>query len=162
MPLGVYVHFPWCRKVCPYCDFAVEVGAPEHAAYLRAILSELDARASAFAGHELVSIYFGGGTPSLWEPDCLAQVIAAIRTRFPGSPREVTLEANPTDCDAEHLAAWRAAGVDRLSIGVQSLDDARLRFLGRMHDAAGALRAVRESVSEVPRVSGDLMFGMPG
>jgi len=131
--------------VCPYCDFAVEVGPPEHAAYLRAILSELEARAAAFEGHELVSIYFGGGTPSLWEPDCLAQVIAAIRTRFGGVPREVTLEANPTDCDAAHLAAWRAAGIDRLSIGVQSLAPDELVVLGRDHrfgDGPAALARV--------------------
>ena len=131
--------------MCPYCDFAVEVGPPEHEAYLRAILSELDARAPGFAGHELVSIYFGGGTPSLWEPACLAEVIAAVRARFAGSPREVTLEANPTDCDAEHLAAWRAAGVDRLSIGVQSLAADELVVLGRDHrfgDGPAALARV--------------------
>jgi oxygen-independent coproporphyrinogen-3 oxidase len=123
--------------VCPYCDFAVEVGPPEHAAYLRAILGELEARAAAFAGHELVSIYFGGGTPSLWEPECLAQVIAGVHARFPGptsrSALEITLEANPTDCDAAHLAAWRAAGVNRLSIGVQSLAPDELVVLGRDH-----------------------------
>jgi len=135
--------------VCPYCDFAVEVGPPEHAAYLRAILSELEARAAAFDGHELVSIYFGGGTPSLWEPECLAQVIAGVRARFAGPAsrivREITLEANPTDCDAEHLAAWRAAGVTRLSIGVQSLAPDELVVLGRDHrfgDGPAALARV--------------------
>jgi oxygen-independent coproporphyrinogen III oxidase len=135
--------------VCPYCDFAVEVGPPEHTAYLRAILSELEARAAAFEGHELVSIYFGGGTPSLWDPDCLAEVVAAIRARFggaaPETKLEVTLEANPTDCDAEHLAAWHAAGVNRLSIGVQSLAPDELVVLGRDHrfgDGPAALARV--------------------
>ncbi|HET9987638.1 MAG TPA: coproporphyrinogen-III oxidase family protein, partial [Kofleriaceae bacterium] len=145
MDLGVYVHFPWCRKVCPYCDFAVEVGPPQHAAYLRAISSELEARASAFDGHELVSIYFGGGTPALWEPECLAEVIAGVHARFGGIAREVTLEANPTDCDDGHLAAWRAAGVTRLSIGVQSLAPDELVVLGRDHrfgDGPAALARV--------------------
>lgn len=131
--------------MCPYCDFAVEVGPPEHAAYLRAILSELAARAHGFEDHELVSIYFGGGTPSLWDPACLAEVIAAVRARFAGTPREITLEANPTDCDAEHLAAWRAAGVNRLSIGVQSLASDELVVLGRDHrfgDGPAALARV--------------------
>ncbi|HEX7701512.1 MAG TPA: radical SAM protein, partial [Kofleriaceae bacterium] len=131
--LGVYVHFPWCRKVCPYCDFAVEVGAPEHDAYLRAILSELDRRATAFDGNELVSIYFGGGTPSLWRPECLGAVVEAVRARFGGTPKEITLEANPTDCSDANLAAWRAAGIDRISIGVQSLAADELVVLGRDH-----------------------------
>ncbi|MEO6777523.1 MAG: coproporphyrinogen-III oxidase family protein [Kofleriaceae bacterium] len=164
MDLGVYVHFPWCRKVCPYCDFAVEVGPPEHAPYLRAILSELEARAAAFAGHDLVSIYFGGGTPSLWEPDCLAEVISGVRARF--GPRaatlEVTLEANPTDCDAEHLAAWRAAGVTRLSIGVQSLAADELVVLGRDHRFGDGPAALARALAAGGfQTSCDFILGTP-
>ena len=131
--------------MCPYCDFAVEVGAPEHDAYLRAILSELDARAHRFESHELVSIYFGGGTPSLWRADCLAEVVAAVTARFTGAPKEITIEANPTDITDEHLAAWRAAGIDRISIGVQSLAADELVVLGRDHrfgDGPAALARV--------------------
>lgn len=143
--VGVYVHFPWCRKVCPYCDFAVETGAPDHDAYLTAILAELAARADRFPG-ELVSIYFGGGTPSLWRADCLAAVIAAVRTRYAAiGTLEVTLETNPTDCQPAQLAAWQAAGINRLSIGVQSLAADELVVLGRDHrfgDGPAALARV--------------------
>ena len=104
---GVYLHFPWCRKRCPYCDFAVEVGPPPHTEYLVAILRELDARAAQFSG-SLVSIYLGGGTPSLWEPGCIAAAIAAIGERFGATAREVTIEANPTDCSDANLN--RASG----------------------------------------------------
>lgn len=131
--------------MCPYCDFAVEVGAPEHDAYLRAILSELDRRADGFAGHELVSIYFGGGTPSLWRADCLAEVVERVKARFAGTPQEITIEANPTDITDDNLAAWRAAGIDRISIGVQSLAADELVVLGRDHrfgDGPAALARV--------------------
>jgi oxygen-independent coproporphyrinogen-3 oxidase len=159
--LGVYVHFPWCRKVCPYCDFAVETGAPPHDAYLAAILAELDARGPRFAGHELASIYFGGGTPSLWRVACVARAIEAVHARF-GRSIEVTLEANPTDCTAEHLAAWRAAGVSRVSIGVQSFDTRELVMLGRDHrfgDGGAAIDAARASGLDV---SADFILGVPG
>jgi oxygen-independent coproporphyrinogen-3 oxidase len=131
--------------VCPYCDFAVEVGAPAHDAYLRAILNELTTRARRFEGHELVSIYFGGGTPSLWRADCLAEVVEAVRARFAGAPREITIEANPTEITDANLAAWRAAGIDRISIGVQSLAPDELVVLGRDHrfgDGPAALARV--------------------
>ena len=162
--LGVYVHFPWCRKVCPYCDFAVEpVGRdePPQDAYLSAILAELDARAAQFSG-PLASIYFGGGTPSLWRIDCIARAIDAIRARFASDPREVTIEANPTDCTVERLAAWRAAGVTRVSIGVQSFDARELVVLGRDHrfgDGRSALAAARASGLAV---SADFILGVPG
>jgi oxygen-independent coproporphyrinogen-3 oxidase len=139
----VYVHYPWCRKLCPYCDFAVEVGAPDHDAYAGAIAAELDRRVARYPGR-LVSIYFGGGTPSLWRADCVAHVIAAIRDRYAAraSDLEITLEANPTDVTDANLAAWRGAGVTRLSIGVQSLAADELVVLGRDHrfgDGAAAL-----------------------
>jgi len=131
--------------VCPYCDFAVATGAPDHERYLEAILAELDSRAARFSG-SLVSIYLGGGTPSLWRPDCIARAIAAIRSRFGGEQlQEVTIEANPTDCTAQACADWRAAGVTRVSIGVQSLAADELVALGRDHrfgDGPAALQAV--------------------
>jgi len=159
VPLGVYVHFPWCRKVCPYCDFAVETGEPPHDAYLAAILAELEARGPQFSG-ALASIYFGGGTPSLWRIDCVAGVIEAVTARF-GRAREVTIEANPTDCTAERLAAWRTAGVTRVSIGVQSFDARELVVLGRDHrfgDGRTALDAARASGLAV---SADFILGVP-
>ncbi|MEO8843470.1 MAG: radical SAM protein, partial [Kofleriaceae bacterium] len=159
--LGVYVHFPWCRKVCPYCDFAVEVGAPEHDAYLRAILSELDRRATAFEGNELVSIYFGGGTPSLWRPDCLAAVVDAVRARFGRAPREITLEANPTDCSDANLVAWRGAGIDRISIGVQSLAADELVVLGRDHRFGDGPAALARVLDAGIAASCDFILGTP-
>jgi len=159
--LGVYLHFPWCRKRCPYCDFAVELGAPPHDQYLDAITRELDLRAGRFTG-ELVSIYLGGGTPSLWRPDCVAQAITRIRERFAGGALEITLEANPTDCDAEHLAAWQAAGVTRLSIGVQSLAAGELVTLGRDHRFGDGRTAVERAVAAGFATSADFILGVPG
>lgn len=170
--LGVYLHFPWCRKLCPYCDFAVEVGEPPHDAYLAAILRELDVRAPAFSG-ELVSIYFGGGTPSLWRPECLGAAIDAIRARFASASRaasigpsigpsiEVTIEANPTDCTDENLAAWRAAGITRVSIGVQSLEPRELVVLGRDHRFGDGRAAVERTLAAGLRTSADFILGTP-
>lgn len=160
--LGVYLHFPWCRKRCPYCDFAVEVGEPPHDAYLAAILGELDARAAAYSG-ALVSIYLGGGTPSLWRPDCIARAIAAIGERFGrGALREVTIEANPTDCTPAQLDAWHAAGIGRISIGVQSLAADELVVLGRDHRFGDGLAAIDRVVAHGGfRVSADFILGTP-
>ncbi|TMQ26905.1 MAG: radical SAM protein, partial [Deltaproteobacteria bacterium] len=160
--LGVYLHFPWCRKRCPYCDFAVEVGAPPHDVYLDAITRELALRAGRFTG-ELVSIYLGGGTPSLWRADCIAAAIARIRERFAGPGElEVTLEANPTDCHSENLAAWRAAGINRLSIGVQSLAPRELVVLGRDHRFGDGRAAVERAIAAGFATSVDFILGVPG
>lgn len=167
MDLGVYIHFPWCRRRCPYCDFAIAV-APlsdiPHAAYADAVLGELDARAPAFApGRTLRSIYFGGGTPALWDPPQIARLIAANKERFSGSPDEITVEANPNDADPGTLAHLRDAGVNRLSIGTQAFDDAALVQLGRDHDAAHSLRAVdRARAAGFTSVSLDLIYALPG
>ena len=165
-PSSVYVHFPWCLKKCPYCDFATrKIDRPEipHGAYADAILRELEARNASVEGRALVSVFFGGGTPSLWDPAELGRVLAGVRGAFASNAPdlEVTVECNPSSLDRERAAALRRAGVNRLSVGVQSLDDDRLRFLGRFHDASGALRALRDATAEVSRVSADLMFGMP-
>lgn len=162
LDLGVYVHFPWCRKRCPYCDFAVEVGDPPHERYLDAILHELDARAPAFSG-ELVSIYLGGGTPALWRPGCVARALDAIRDRFGARAlREVTMEANPTDVTPRNLDAWRAAGVGRLSIGVQSLEPGELVVLGRDHRFGEGLEAIERALAGGGfTVSADFILGTP-
>lgn len=162
---SAYVHFPWCLKKCPYCDFAsaaVRRAEVPHEAYADALRRELDARD--VSGRRLASVFFGGGTPSLWDPAALGSVLAAIRAAFDDEAPdlEVTVECNPTSIDATKAAALREAGVNRVSIGVQSIDDARLRFLGRLHDGAGALAALEAVVPVMERVSGDLMFGMPG
>ena len=166
IPTSVYVHFPWCARKCPYCDFAtaqLDPDAVPHADYADAALRELDAQASCLRGRRLVSVFFGGGTPSLWSPQSIGRVLRAVVGAFESSVAdlEVTVECNPSSLDRGHAASLREHGVSRLSVGVQSLRDPHLRFLGRLHDAKGALTAVRDAVREIPRVSVDLMFGMP-
>jgi putative oxygen-independent coproporphyrinogen III oxidase len=165
-PTSVYVHFPWCLKKCPYCDFAtrkIDRAAVPHREYASAVIAELDRRRTALEGRRLTSVFFGGGTPSLWEAGELGRVLDAIRAAFEREAEEleITVECNPTSLDRERAAALARAGVNRLSIGVQSLSDSHLRFLGRLHDSELAVRAVRDAIAEVPRVSADLMFGMP-
>jgi oxygen-independent coproporphyrinogen-3 oxidase len=170
--MGVYVHFPWCLAKCPYCDFvSYAVGVEARAAadtaerdraYADAVLREIDARAAVLATRTLGSVFFGGGTPSLWTPPDLGRVLQAIL-----GPRnnnlETTTECNPTSIDEDRARALHDVGVNRLSIGVQSLSDERLRFLGRLHDARGAVAAVQGALrSGIPRVSADLIFGLPG
>jgi putative oxygen-independent coproporphyrinogen III oxidase len=164
--LGVYVHFPWCLQKCPYCDFfslATERAAIPHAAYADAVLCELERRAAELPGHALGSVFFGGGTPSLWEPRELGRVLAGIRAAFPGGAPEVTAECNPSSFDRARADGLRAAGVNRVSLGVQGLERGRLEFLGRLHDGAGALGALQIAVtSGFERVSADLIFGVAG
>ncbi|MCB9565584.1 MAG: radical SAM family heme chaperone HemW, partial [Kofleriaceae bacterium] len=165
--LGVYIHFPWCRKLCPYCDFAVMVAhhEPPHEAYRDAVVAELAARAAAVEGRRLRSIYLGGGTPGLWRPDCVGDVVAAVlaAAAAPGPDAlEITIEVNPTDVTAARLAAWRDAGVNRVSIGVQSFDAAELAALGRDHWAGDGPRAVELALAAGLRsVSADLIAGTP-
>jgi putative oxygen-independent coproporphyrinogen III oxidase len=164
---SVYVHFPWCLKKCPYCDFSSFKAARSevpHAAYADAVLAELRARAVSLGGRRLVSVFFGGGTPSLWDPRELGRVLAAIRDAFPevAPDLEVTVECNPTSLDRERAEVLRDVGVGRLSVGLQSLDAGRLEFLGRLHDAEGGVRALETALAVVPRASGDLIFGVPG
>jgi putative oxygen-independent coproporphyrinogen III oxidase len=161
--LGIYLHFPWCRKRCPYCDFAIEVGGQDDDGYLTAVLAELARRAEDFPG-QLVAIYLGGGTPSLWRPDCIARAIAACCERYGvrSETLEVTLEANPTDCDAANLGAWRHAGVNRLSIGVQSLEPRDLVTLGRDHRFGDGLAAIERAVQHGGfTVTADFILGTP-
>lgn len=159
-PFGVYVHFPYCAHRCPYCDFAVTTApVPADGRYARAVLAELEARAGAFDGLELVSLYLGGGTPSRWAVEEVAAVVAAVRRRFGGAAlREVTIEANPESCHRDRLLAWRDAGVDRVSIGVQSFDPGVLAQLGRRHDGEAAARAIAAAAAVIPNVSVDLIY----
>lgn len=170
MELGVYIHYPWCRSRCPYCDFPIAV-APlaeiPHERYLTAILDELAVRAEAFSGRRLVSIYVGGGTPSLWPAACLARAFAEVaRALGPGvgvESLEVTIEANPSDCTPENLAGWKGAGVNRLSIGVQSVDADDLVALGRDHRMGQGLEALDAAdAAGFDRVSADLILGQAG
>ncbi|HEU5056809.1 MAG TPA: coproporphyrinogen-III oxidase family protein, partial [Kofleriaceae bacterium] len=165
--LGVYIHYPWCRSRCPYCDFPIAVAPLDqipHQGYLDAIRAELEVHRAAFVGRTLVSIYFGGGTPSLWPAGCLAGAAAAVCAAFGGDAlREVTIEANPVDCTPDNLAAWRAAGIDRVSIGVQSLAAGDLVALGRDHrmgEGLAALDAAR--AAGFARMSADIILGAPG
>jgi len=160
-PFGVYVHFPYCTHRCPYCDFAVTTEPPPGGGrYARAVLLELNLRAAGFFGLSLQSIYLGGGTPSLWDPDEVGEVIAAVRSRFAdgaAAQPEVTLEANPESCDPGRLGAWRDAGVNRVSLGVQSFEAQVLAKLGRRHGPQEAERAVRAAAQVFRNVSVDLI-----
>jgi putative oxygen-independent coproporphyrinogen III oxidase len=166
--LGAYVHFPWCLQKCPYCDFlsiAAEPARIPHGAYADAVIAELERRAPGLAERPLGSIFFGGGTPSLWEPRELGRVLRALLSAFSAEPDgvEITVECNPSSFDANRARALIDLGVNRVSIGVQGLDAERLRFLGRLHDVDSGLRAVRDAIGAgVPRVSADLIFGVAG
>ncbi len=161
MPFGVYIHFPWCAVHCPYCDFAVSTARPiPQARYAEAVLSELALRAPGFEGRPLASVYLGGGTPSLWDPDRVGRVIAAVTSRFRAHPREVTLEANPESAtDPGRLRAYREAGVNRLSVGVQSFDPGVLAKLGRRHGPELAERALRAAGEVFEDLAADLIYG---
>jgi oxygen-independent coproporphyrinogen-3 oxidase len=161
---GLYVHWPFCLSKCPYCDFNSHVrDRVDHAAWRTALLRELDHYAAETAGRRLTSIFFGGGTPSLMEPATVAAIIdrAARRWRF-ANDIEITLEANPTSVEAAKLAMLASAGVNRVSLGVQALNDADLRFLGRHHSAAEARAAIDIARRSFRRYSFDLIYARPG
>ena len=163
--LGVYVHWPYCARICPYCDFNVfkDRGGAEQADLVRAIVADLEAQAPITGPRRLVSVFLGGGTPSLMDPAWAGEIVAAARRLWSPAPDlEVTLEANPTDAEAARFAAFAEAGVNRLSLGLQSLDDAALAFLGRNHDAATAIRATQAAARAFPRLSVDLIYARPG
>ena len=163
--LGVYIHWPYCARICPYCDFNVarDRGGDEPAALARAIVADLEAQAALTGPRDLASIFLGGGTPSLMDPAWAAGMIATARRLWtPAGDLEVTLEANPTDAEAARFAAFADAGVNRLSLGVQALDDAALSRLGRNHDAATAVRAAEAAARAFPRLSLDLIYARPG
>jgi oxygen-independent coproporphyrinogen-3 oxidase len=163
-PLALYIHWPFCLAKCPYCDFNSHVRERIPQDRFRAALRrELAWEAARLGRRALGSIFFGGGTPSLMQPDTVAALIEDARTWFaPVDGMEITLEANPTSVEAARLAAFRAAGVNRISLGVQSLDAAALRTLGREHSADQARAALEIARGIFPRLSFDLIYARPG
>jgi putative oxygen-independent coproporphyrinogen III oxidase len=161
---GLYLHWPFCRAKCPYCDFNSHVASEvDDRAWSRALVGAIDRYADEIGPRRLDSIFLGGGTPSLMAPATVAAVIDRASTRFTPAPDiEITLEANPTSTEAARLREVRAAGVNRVSLGVQALDDAALRFLGREHTAAEALAAVDLAARLFDRFSFDLIYARPG
>jgi putative oxygen-independent coproporphyrinogen III oxidase len=164
-PLSLYVHLPWCLKKCPYCDFnshEAKGPAPE-ARYLDALRADLETALPLVWGRPVISVFIGGGTPSLFSPDSIERLLADIRARLPLVPGcEITLEANPGTFERERFRAFRAAGVTRLSVGVQSFHDDSLHAIGRVHDAAQARAAVEEAATAFDSFNIDLMYALPG
>jgi oxygen-independent coproporphyrinogen-3 oxidase len=164
-PLGLYVHLPWCLRKCPYCDFnSHEAGdtIPEDR-YLDALRADLEASLPQVWGRTVHTVFLGGGTPSLFAPASIDRLLADVRARLRLAPdAEVTLEANPGTFERERFRAYREAGVNRLSLGVQSFDDAALRRIGRVHDRAQALAAAQAAADLFPTFNLDLMYGLPG
>ncbi len=167
-PLSLYVHFPWCVKKCPYCDFnsheqpGGREAIPEEA-YLDALNLDLEAVLPLIWGRRVHSVFIGGGTPSLLSEQGLDRLLADVRARINlEADAEITLEANPGTVEAARFASYRTSGVNRLSLGVQSLNDDRLRALGRIHDAAEARRAIETARSQFDNVNLDMMFALPG
>ena len=163
-PVALYVHWPFCVTKCPYCDFNSHVRETvDQAAWQAALLADLAFEAARLPGRRLASIFFGGGTPSLMPPDTIAAIIdAACQHWTPEPDLEVTLEANPSSVEAGRFAGFASAGVNRLSLGVQALDDAALKLLGRPHDVAAALAALDVAQATFGRVSFDLIYDRPG
>ena len=166
LPLTVYAHLPWCVRKCPYCDFNSHAprGAPDFERYVDALLADLESELPAVWGRTVHAVFLGGGTPSLFPPAAVGRLLDGIAARLRVAPgAEITLEANPGAADAERFRGFVAAGVNRLSVGVQSFDDRMLAAIGRVHDAAAARAAVRAAVaSGAARVNVDLMFALPG
>jgi putative oxygen-independent coproporphyrinogen III oxidase len=166
-PLSLYVHLPWCLKKCPYCDFNSHALAKDGQAamfnrYLEAVCTDLEQALPWVWGRRVHSVFIGGGTPSLFEPAAIERLLADVRARLPLEPGcEITLEANPGTFERERFRAYRAAGVTRLSVGVQSFDDDKLKILGRVHDAAQARAAVSEAAEVFDTFNIDLMFALP-
>ena len=167
IPLALYVHLPWCVRKCPYCDFnshEIKNGSfPEHE-YVDALVRDLEFSAGLFQGREPVSVFLGGGTPSVMSPGAIGAILEAVdAVSGPSGTAEITLEANPGTADSERFAAYRKLGVNRLSIGVQSFKDAGLAAIGRIHDGDEAVSAVETAVGAgFSNINIDLMYGLPG
>ena len=165
-PLAVYVHLPWCVRKCPYCDFnsfTARDGIPEQH-YIAALIQDLDAQLPLIWGRRIVSVFIGGGTPSLFSPEAIDELLGALRARLPLRPDlEITLEANPGTLEHGCFAAYREAGINRISLGVQSFQPELLQAIGRIHDGDAARLAVQEALNAgFTRINVDLMFGLPG
>ncbi|HEX5611871.1 MAG TPA: radical SAM family heme chaperone HemW [Burkholderiales bacterium] len=164
-PLALYVHLPWCVRKCPYCDFNSHErsGTLPEREYVAALLADLEGLLPSVWNRRIVSIFFGGGTPSLFSPEAIERLLSDIRARVPVEPgAETTLEANPGTVEAGRFRGYRAAGVNRLSLGVQSFDDAMLAQLGRIHSADEARKAIAIARETFDNVNLDLMYGLPG
>jgi oxygen-independent coproporphyrinogen-3 oxidase len=164
-PLSLYVHLPWCLRKCPYCDFnshEVSSELPQQR-YLDALVADLEASLPLVWGRTIHSIFIGGGTPSLFSPEGIDRLLGDIRARLKLEPDcEITLEANPGTFERDRFRAFRGAGVTRLSVGVQSFNDAHLKALGRVHDSAQAVAAVEEAAAAFDTFNLDLMYALPG
>jgi putative oxygen-independent coproporphyrinogen III oxidase len=165
IPLSLYIHIPWCIRKCPYCDFnshAAQNHIPENA-YIERLMTDLDEQLPRIFGRRLTSIFFGGGTPSLFSPQAIDKILSGVHSRlYYGPNTEITLEANPGTIDETRFKGFRAAGVNRLSIGVQSLQDNKLKSLGRIHDRNDVLRAIEAAKNAgFDNFNLDLMHGLP-
>jgi putative oxygen-independent coproporphyrinogen III oxidase len=165
-PLSLYIHLPWCLKKCPYCDFnshEMQPAAMPEARYLEALMADLEASLPLIWGRPIHSIFIGGGTPSLFSPQGIERLLSDVRARLKLSADcEITLEANPGTFEKDRFKAFRAAGVTRLSVGVQSFNDAHLRALGRVHNSGQAIAAVEEAATAFDTFNIDLMYALPG
>ena len=168
-PLALYVHFPWCLKKCPYCDFnshpqrAGMDNAALHARYVQALLADIETCLPLAQGRRIISVFLGGGTPSLFAPELIAGFLHRARALLPFAPDcEITLEANPGTFERERFAAYRAAGITRLSLGVQSFNDRLLAAIDRVHDGAQARAAAEEAARHFEQFNLDLMYALPG
>ena len=165
-PLSLYVHLPWCIKKCPYCDFnsheMARAELPEQR-YIDALIADLEASLPLIWGRSVHSIFIGGGTPSLFSPAAIDRLLAELRARLRlDADCEITLEANPGTFEKDRFKAFRQAGVTRLSVGVQSFNDAHLKALGRVHDSAQAIAAVEEAAASFETFNLDIMYALPG
>ena len=177
-PLSLYVHLPWCLRKCPYCDFnshephaalsagsagAGHLSTQTEARYLEALRADLESALPQIWGRRVHTVFIGGGTPSLFSPDSIDQLLSDLRARLPlEADAEITMEANPGTFETDRFKAFRQAGINRLSIGVQSFDDAKLRALGRVHNRAQAIAAVEEAQACFDTFNLDLMYALPG
>lgn len=165
-PLSLYIHLPWCIRKCPYCDFnshEMALGGLPEQRYLDALMADLEQALPLIWGRTVHSIFIGGGTPSLFSPEAIDRLLGNVRARLNLSPDcEITLEANPGTFEKDRFRAFRGAGVTRLSVGVQSFDDANLKAIGRVHDRAQALAAVEEARDAFDTFNLDLMYALPG
>jgi len=172
-PLSLYIHFPWCEKKCPYCDFNshqikdqsegtnVSPGFDE-ARYIKALIADLETELPRIWGRQVHSIFIGGGTPSLLSADGMNELLSAIRARVNLEPDcEITMEANPGSVETDKFAGFAKAGINRVSLGIQSFQDAQLKALGRIHNGEEAKRAIAIALQHFKSVNLDLMFGLP-
>ncbi len=163
-PLALYVHIPWCVRKCPYCDFNSHerTGALPEKEYVERLMRDIEESLPCVWGRRVVSVFIGGGTPSLFSPQSIDALLSGVRARLPLEPdAEITLEANPGTVEAARFRGFREAGVNRISIGVQSFDERMLRALGRIHSAEEALRAVVAALTSFDNVNIDLMYALP-